>query len=138
MRIGNFIEKNIVGIAAATLGAFGTLLGCRLHSYNQLTEYGPKSVEMSAQVFSKSPMAYSKTEQQVKNLGYKETYEKWKSVNDSLDWEQAKALYQQLPSNELKTSISTKLKSVTPQEAVSLLKRATDSIKISHGLNVIR
>ena len=140
MRIGSFIERNIVAIGLGTLGAFSSLLGYKLYKYDQLNEYGPKTVETSTQVCNKNPFVHSRVQNQIREqeLDAKETYEKWKSVNDSLDWEQAKALRNRVTDITLKEKVEKELSKATPQQAVNRWKQVADSIEKSASKLSIR
>ena len=128
MKIMRFIEKNLCPIIGGTLIAGGACIGTNFYKLNQLDKYSEPTANLCGEVFSKNPTIFMKTEQEVKNMSAKEEFERWKEVNDSLDWAKAKSLSQRVQSFELRSKITKELEHATAQQAVTRWKQVTDSI----------
>ena len=138
MKVLDFVERHLGKIVVGSAIATVPLLSYNLYKNNQMAKYYNKNIELSGHVFGKSAYAHFKTENEVKNLSPKEQYDRWKQVNDSLDYEQAKSLLIQINDKNLNQQMTRELKGLTAQQAVSRLKQVVDSVKNGCKLNIVR
>ena len=138
MKILNFIERHLGKIVIG--GALATMpqLIYQLHKENEMEKYYNKTIELNGHVFGKNAYVHQQVEQNVKNMSPREAYERWKQVNDSLDFEEAKSLVNRLQEGSFKQQIKDELKTLTPQQAVARLKSVVDSIDQNFRLNIVR
>lgn len=135
MKILNFIERHLGKIVIG--GALATLppLAYQLNKYSQMREYHNKIIDVSSDVFNKNAYVHYNTENEVKDLSPQEQYNRWKQVNDSLDFEQAKSLVNQLD-GALRGKVEKELVSLNAQQAVERLKTVVDSVEKAHVLRI--
>ena len=125
MKIENHIGKIVAGVVIAS----SCYVGNALYNYNQLNKYGEKNVELNSEVFKKNVIVHNKTEWETKNMSPRQAYERWKAVNDSLDWEQAKALSQRVQDGTLREKIKVQIAAMAPKQAVKTLQQTLDSLE---------
>ena len=92
-------------------------------------KYAPDIIETSLDVFGKNTVVYAKTRSRTRDMSPKQEYETWKHVNDSLDWEQARALSQCVQDYNLKYKIAEELEDANAQQAAKRWKQVVDSLK---------
>ena len=135
MKILNFIERHlgkfVIGGALATIPP----LVHQLNQYNQMREYHKKIIDVSSDVFSKNTYVHYNIKNEVKDLNPQEQYNRWKQVNDSLDFEQAKSLVNRLD-GALRSKVEKELVSLNAQQAVERLKTVVDSAEKAHVLRI--
>lgn len=138
MKILNFIERHLGKIVIGGALASMPPLVHQLNQYNHMREYHNKIIDVSSDVFNKNTYVHYNTVNEVKDLNPQAQYNRWKQVNDSLDFEEAKSLVNRLQEGSFKQQIKDEMATLTPQQAVTRLKSVVDSVDRRYRLNIVR